>query len=92
MTYQGDGRSDTFDAEVTPGPAALDQIRFQKAITAGQARLGTGIVNLRYLGDADTRPDQVRLRAASRRAELDVEEISLLGDRLSAKGSVTSRA
>jgi hypothetical protein len=34
----------------------------------------------------------VRLRAASQRAELDVEEISLTGDRLSAQGSVTSRA
>jgi hypothetical protein len=34
----------------------------------------------------------VRLRAASQRAELDVEEISLTGDHLSAQGSVTSRA
>jgi len=34
----------------------------------------------------------VRLRAASQRAELDVEKISLTGDRLSAQGSVTSRA
>jgi hypothetical protein len=34
----------------------------------------------------------LRLRAASQRAELAVEEISLVGDRLSAQGSVTSRA
>jgi len=34
----------------------------------------------------------VRLRAASQRAELDVDEISLIGDRLSGQGSVTSRA
>ncbi len=92
VTYQGDNRRDTFDATVSPGGGALDQIRFKEPITRGQARLGTGIVNLEYLGDADTRPEFVRLRAASQRAELDVEEISLIGDRLSAEGSVTSRA
>ncbi len=61
-------------------------------ITEGQADLGTGIVNLNYLGDEDTRLELVRLRAASQRAELDVEEISLIGDCLSGQGSVTSRA
>ncbi|MDQ3716608.1 MAG: IPT/TIG domain-containing protein [Actinomycetota bacterium] len=92
VTFQADNRRDTFDAKVSPGGAALDQIRFREPITRGQARLGTGIVNLEYMGDADTRPEFVRLRAASQRAELDVEEISLIGDRLSAEGSVTSRA
>jgi hypothetical protein len=92
VTYQGDGRSDTFDAEVTESGTELDHIRFREPITRGQAALGTGIVNLNYLGNAATRPEFVRLRAASQRAELEVEEISLIGDRLSANGSVTSRA
>jgi hypothetical protein len=92
VTYQGDGRSDTFEAKVTNADSALDEIRIMEPITRGQARLGTGIVNLNYLGDADTRPELVRLRAASQRAELDVEKISLIGDRLSGQGSVTSRA
>jgi hypothetical protein len=92
VTYEGDGRSDTFDVEVTEGNTELDRIRFMEPITGGQAELGTGIVNLNYLGDEDTRPEAVRLRAASQRAELNVEEISLIGDRLSAVGSVTSRA
>ena len=92
VTYQGDGRSDTFDAKVTNADSALDEIRVRESITRGQARLGTGIVNLTYQGDADTRPELVRLRAASQRAELDVDEISLIGDRLSGQGSVTSRA
>jgi hypothetical protein len=92
VTYQGDERSDTFDAEVTDADSELDEIRIKEEITAGQAELGTGIVNLTYLGDADTRPELVRLRAASQRAELDVDEISLIGDRLSGQGSVTSRA
>jgi hypothetical protein len=92
VTYQGDNRTDTFDEKVTQSGTELDHVRFLEPITRGQAELGTGIVNLNYLGDEDTRPEFVRLRAASQRAELDVEEISLLGDRLSAKGSVTGRA
>jgi len=92
VEFQADGRTDTFDAEVTASGSNLDQIRFLEPITSGQAELGTGIVNLNYLGDDDTRPESVRLRAASQRAELDVEEISLIGDRLSGQGSVTSRA
>ncbi len=92
VEFQADGRTDTFDAEVTASGSKLDQIRFLEPITSGQAELGTGIVNLNYLGDDDTRPESVRLRAASQRAELDVEEISLIGDRLSGQGSVTSRA
>ena len=92
VTYQGDRRTDTFDAEVTSGNATFDRIRFKEPMTRGQARLGTGIVTIDYKGDADTRPEEVRLRAASRRAELDVEQISLLGERLTARGSVTDGA
>ncbi len=92
VTFHADDRRDTFAEEVTEANTVLDEIRVLEPITRGQARLGTGIVNLEYLGDENTRPDFVRLRAASQRAELDVEEISLIGDRLSATGSVTSRA
>jgi hypothetical protein len=92
VTYRGDGRTHTFDAKITGSGGALDRMRFREPITRGQARLGTGIVTLNYLGDANTRAEEVRLRAASQRARLDVEEISLIGDRLSAQGSVTSRA
>jgi hypothetical protein len=92
VEFHADNRRDTFKAEVTDANTALGEIRILEPITRGQAELGTGIVNLTYLGDADTRPEFVRLRAASRRAGLDVEEISLIGDRLSAQGSVTSLA
>ena len=92
VTFHADNRRDTFTEQVTEANTVLDEIRILEAITRGQAQLGTGIVNLEYLGDADTRPEFVRLRAASQRAELDVDEISLIGDRLSAQGSVTDRA
>ncbi len=92
VEFHADGRRDTFTDEVTDADTALDEIRFMESITRGQARLGTGILNMTYQGDADTRPELVRLRAASQRAELDVEQISLIGDRLSGRGSVTARA
>jgi len=92
VRFQADRRVDTFDAKVTSGDAKLDRIRFREPITRGQARLGTGIVTLKYKGDKDTRPQEVRLRAASRRAKLDVDRISLVDGRLSARGSVTSKA
>lgn len=49
-------------------------------------------MTLSYRGDADTRPEVVRLRAASRRASLGVREISLRAGRLATRGDVTSRA
>ncbi len=92
VTFSADGRSDTSNATVTSGDAELGRIRHREPITRGQARLGTGIVTIRYLGDAGTRPQEVRLRAASRQAELDVEQAGLVGDRLSASGNVTTHA
>jgi len=92
VTFFADGRLDTFGAQVSEASTLLDEIRISRQITRGQARLGTGIVLLDYRGDEDTRPQFVRLRAASQRAELEVDEISLIGDRLSARGSVTERA
>lgn len=92
VTYHADGRLDSFDAEVSPNDAELDQIRFKQPITSAQADLGTGIVTIYYKGDADTRPQEVRLRAASRSAELRVDKMSLTDGRLSAEGSVTRRA
>lgn len=85
-------RRERFKTEVTSGEAALDRIRFSEAIPREQADLGTGIVTLAYPGNHVTRPQEVRLRAARNRADLDVDEISLQGDRLSASGNLTSLA
>ncbi len=92
VTFFADGRRDKFDGDVTQTNGPLDVIRINKKITRGQAQLGTGIVLIDYQGDGDTRGQFVRLRAASQRAGLDVERISLQGDRFSARGSVTRRA
>lgn len=84
------GRRERFSA---PVDARNGRIRVRLPIPAAQARLGTGIVTIRYRGDADTRPQEVRLRAASRRALLRAQRPTLSGGRrLRAEGRVSSRA
>jgi hypothetical protein len=69
------------------------RIRVTHSVTRAQAALGTGILTLNYPGDADTRPQIVRLRAANNPARLRAGRpaISPTG-RLTASGLVTIRA
>ena len=84
------GRTHRFSA---PVDSANRRIRFTERIPAAQARKGTGILTISYPGDADTRPQKLRLRAAPRRARLDLDRPTLSSDgRLRAKGTITSRA
>ena len=75
-----------------PNLACAAGIRFRKRIPAAQARLGTGILTLRYRGDADTRPQTVRLRAANRQAQLRLSRPRIADGRLRASGTVSDRA
>jgi hypothetical protein len=92
VAFRAAGRTEEFKTEVTSGDAAFDRIRFRRGIPSEQARLGTGILTLSFAGNEVTRPQEVRLRAARNRADLEVGEISLQGDRLSASGEIASRA
>ncbi len=83
------GRRTRFSARID---SARGRIRFSKRIPASQADLGTGIVTITYGGDADTRPQVVRLRAASQRAALRLSRPRIVGGRLRASGTVTRRA
>ena len=83
------GRRTTFSV---PIDAAEGQVRFTRPIPAAQARLGTGILTLTYRGDTDTRPQEVRLRAASGQANLEMERPRVTSDRIKAQGRVTARA
>ncbi|HEV2771110.1 MAG TPA: serine protease [Solirubrobacteraceae bacterium] len=90
VTLRAAGRTHRFTA---PVDSARRRIRFTERIPAEQARKGTGILTISYRGDADTRPQKLRLRAASGRARLDLERPTLSSDgRLRAKGTITSRA
>jgi len=83
------GRRERFDAAVD---GAKRRIRFREDIPASQARLGTGIVTITYPGDDQTRPQELRLRAANGRARLDLDRPTMRDGRLRAKGTVTRRA
>jgi hypothetical protein len=84
------GRTTSFTAAVDSANA---RVRFSRRIPAAQANLGTGILTIAYAGDPDTQPQEVRLRAASRRAELEAGRpaISAAGV-LTAGGRISSRA
>ena len=68
------------------------RIRFRQPIPKAQADLGTGIVTIAYPGDADTRPQTVRLRAASQQAMLRLERPTISNGRLRASGTVNELA
>ena len=73
-------------------PISKGRIRFSRRIPAAQAAVGTGIMTIRYPGDADTRPQTVRLRAASRQARLALERPRLQDGRLRASGTIARLA
>ena len=75
-----------------PVDARVGRIHFRQRIPAEQARLGTGILTINYPGDADTRPQSVRLRAAARRAGLRPARPTIADGRLRAVGTISSRA
>ena len=79
----------SFRAQLNEGDG---RIRFRKRIPKAQAHLATGILTLTYRGDADTRPQTVRLRAASRRADLRLKRPAIANGRLRASGTVSRRA
>ncbi|HEV2061032.1 MAG TPA: S8 family serine peptidase [Solirubrobacteraceae bacterium] len=90
ITLHAAGTKTAFDA---PIDSANGLIRVTRKITAAQARLGTGILTIHYRGDADTRPQTVRLRAANAQARLRMSRPTITADgRLRASGTVTSRA
>ena len=68
------------------------RVRFDRAIPAEQARLGTGIMTITYSGDEDTRPQEVRLRAASQPADLELERPRIDAGRLKAQGTISDHA
>jgi hypothetical protein len=68
------------------------RIRFERRIPRDQADLGTGIMTVTYPGDDDTRPQEVRLRAASQPADLELERPVYEDGRIKAQGTVSDRA
>lgn len=89
MNFQAAGRHTRFPVAVD---AQARRVRFQRPIPRAQARRGTGILTLTYPGDADTRGQEVRLRAAPRPADLAPRRPTLNFGRLRAAGTISKRA
>ncbi|MEJ7825803.1 MAG: hypothetical protein WKF48_10260 [Solirubrobacteraceae bacterium] len=87
--YQAAGRTERFDAKINTDNR---RVLINRKIPSSQARLGTGILTLTYGGDSDTQPQEVRLRAASAKASLDASRPKISGARLTANGTLSTRA
>jgi hypothetical protein len=84
------GRRTQLRAPIT-GPEG--RVHLLRRIPASQARLGGGIVTIRYAGDADTLAQQVRVRAARHAARLQAVRPTLSSaGRLVARGTISRRA
>ncbi len=68
------------------------RIRQSASIPAAQAAKGTGILTMHYPGNARTRPQTVRLRAANVPAALTSARPTLVDGRLRAHGTVSQAA
>jgi len=90
ITLHAAGRRTTFNA---PVDSANGRIRVTRTVTRAQALLGTGILTINYPGDADTRSQVVRLRAANNPANLGAERpvITPTGS-LRAEGTISAFA
>jgi len=85
----GGGRITQF---TLPVDSARGRIRGTRGIDAAQARASTAILTLRYPGDADTRAQTLRLRAALRPAKLSSSRPAITAGVLTAAGAITKRA
>lgn len=82
------GRRDRFVAPIRNG-----RIRISRRLSRALASAGSGIVTLSYAGDADTRPQRVRLRAAPNAARLRLSRPALTpSGRLRAAGTIARSA
>jgi hypothetical protein len=86
----GGGRITQF---TLPVDSARGRIRGTRGIDAAQARASTAILTLRYTGDADTRPQTLRVRAALHASKLSSSRPSIdETGTLTAAGAITKKA
>lgn len=87
IEFHARGRHHTFTETIEDG-----RLRFKELLPRAQRSVRTGIVTIRYAGNERVRPDEVRLRAASRQAKLERSLLSLQNGVLVAEGRITARA
>lgn len=89
IAFDAAGRTTRFTQTLAAGAGRL---RIAHTLPRVQARKGTGIFTIEYPGNARTRPQTVRLRAASGRSALTMVRPRIAVGRLTAQGTISSRA
>jgi len=90
ISLQAASRTTTFNA---PIDSARGRIKTVHSIPSSQANMGTGIITIVYNGDADTRPQTLRSRAANNKANLDAKRPTISADGiLRSEGTLTRNA
>lgn len=89
VVLRAGGRTSRFTTRID---ARDRRVVIDRRISAAQARLASGILELTYPGDADTQPQTVRVRAASGRALLRAGRPTISAGRLRAAGTISPRA
>lgn len=90
VSLLGGGRITEFNL---PIDSRRGRIRATRGIDAAQARAATAILTIDYPGDADTRPQSLRLRAALRAAKLSSRRPTITpAGELDVRGAITRRA
>ncbi len=91
VDYQAAGRFTRYRLDVGPAREGEKFVRLLDRVAPAQRGRSTGILNIGYAGNDETRPDSLRLRAATAKSRLQLAGVSLTQGRLQAGGTVDAR-
>ena len=88
VDYQAGGQFARYLVALGPARDGEKRIALLRPLNARQRKVSTGILNVAYAGNAATKADSLRLRAANNLSRLLQERMSFSGGRLKVSGSI----